>query len=73
MRRLAIIDHAEHSLYIEDINEEILEGQYGGDEQLYIDAHYDMEDYSWDYIVDTTYIPEFATPEDCVAIDFNKL
>jgi hypothetical protein len=58
MRRLAIINHTNHTLYVEDINEEILEGQYGGDEQLYIDENYNLEDYSWDYIIDAQYFPE---------------
>ena len=58
MRRIAITDHKNHSLMVEDINEEILEGQYGGDEQLYIDENYNLEDYSWDYIIDAQYFPE---------------
>ena len=29
MRRIAIIDHNEHDLIIEDINEEVLEKEYG--------------------------------------------
>jgi hypothetical protein len=58
MRRIAIIDHKNHSLMVEDINDEILEGQYGGDEQLYIDESYSLEEYSWDYITDAQYFPE---------------
>lgn len=58
MRRIAIIDHKSHTLYVEDINDEILESQYGGDEQLYIDENYNLEDYSWDYIIDAQYFPE---------------
>ena len=58
MRRLAIINHTNHTLYVEDINDEILESQYGGDEQLYIDENYNLEDYSWDYIIDAQYFPE---------------
>ncbi len=56
--RIAIIDHKSHALYVEDINDEILEGQYGGDEQLYIDENYSLEEYSWDYITDAQYFPE---------------
>lgn len=59
MRRIAIIDYTNHTLFVEDINEEILEGQYGGDVQLYIDAHYYTENYSWDWIIDAEYIREF--------------
>jgi hypothetical protein len=59
MRRIAIIDHASHELMIEDINEQELENQYGGDEQKYIDDNYTFEgDYSWDWITDTQYFPE---------------
>lgn len=69
--RIAVIDHESHTLYVEDINDEILEGQYGGDEQLYIDDNYNLKDYSWDYIVDTQYIPEGdKTP---VEINFEDL
>ena len=46
MTRIAIIDHDEHRLYVEDIPEDILENQYGGDEQKYIDDNYDIENYS---------------------------
>ena len=59
MRRIAIIDHASHELMIEDINEQVLEDQYGGDEQKYINENYTFEgDYSWDWITDTQYFPE---------------
>jgi len=57
MERLAIIDHDRHKLYIEDIDEDVL-AELGGDEQKYIDENYKLENYSWDYIVDTEYIPE---------------
>lgn len=71
MRRLAIIDHDNHALYIEDINEEILEGQYGGDEQLYIDDNYSLKNYSWDWITDAQYFLEFEkTP---IEINFEDI
>lgn len=71
MRRLAIIDHENHALYIEDINEEILEGQYGGDEQLYIDDNYSLKNYSWDWITDAQYFLEFEkTP---IEINFEDI
>lgn len=69
MRRIAIIDHTNHTLFVEDVNEEILEGQYGGDEQTYIDDNYTFEgDYSWDWITDAEYISEFE--KDPVEINF---
>lgn len=71
MKRLAIIDHGNHALYIEDINEEILEGQYGGDEQLYIDDNYSLKNYSWDWITDAQYFLEFEkTP---IEINFEDI
>ena len=71
MRRLAIIDHDEHELFIEDINEQELEEKYGGDEQKYINDNYDMEHYSWEWIVDAQYFPEGES--DPIDIEFTEL
>ena len=58
VERLAIIDHATHILYIEDVDEDKLALFYGGEEEQYIEANYHFEyGYSWDYIVDAQYIP----------------
>lgn len=63
--RICIIDHAEHGIFIEDIPNDILESQYGGDEQKYIDDNYNLSnDYSWDYIVDAQYIGASGNPYD---------
>ena len=70
MIRVAIIDHEYHSLYVEDIDEEILNDKYGGSEQNYIEDNYDLRDYSWDYIVDSTYFPKQFDPID---INYDKL
>ena len=72
MRRIAIIDHNEHDLIIEDINEEVLEKEYGGDEQKYIDDHYDIENYSWYWITDSYYLPD-DNYGDLMEVDFSKL
>lgn len=60
MTRIAIIDHAAHELYIEDINDEVLNAEpYNGNEQAYIDDNYTFEEgYSWDYIVGANYVGE---------------
>jgi hypothetical protein len=71
MRRIAIINHTNHTLFVEDINEEILEGQYGGDEQMYIDDNYSLKDYSWDWIADSRYISEFD--KDPIEINFEDI
>jgi len=71
MTRIAIIDHNEHRLYVEDIPEDILENQYGGDEQKYIDDNYDIENYSWDYITEGLFLP--AGESDFCDIDFDTI
>ena len=71
MTRIAIIDHDEHRLYVEDIPEDILESQYGGDEQKYIDDNYDIENYSWDYITEGLFLP--AGESDFCDIDFDTI
>ena len=66
MTRIAIIDHADHRLYVEDINNDVLNAEpYEGDLQAYIDDNYTFEgDYSWDYIVGATYEGENDGPYD---------
>ena len=63
MERLVIIDHAAHTLFIEDVADEQLK-KYNGEEEAYIRDNYTFEgDWSWDYITDIEYIPEDdATP-----------
>ena len=69
--KIAIIDHESHTLYVEDINDDILQGQYGGDGQLYIEDSYTLGNYSWDWITDTQYFPEDdKTP---VEVNFEEL
>jgi len=70
--RIAILDHSSHELLVEDINEQELENQYGGDEQKYIDDNYTFEgDYSWDWITDTQYYPEGESVP--MEVDFAEL
>ena len=66
MARIAIIDHSAHELYVEDINDGVLNAEpYNGDEQAYIDDNYTFEgDYSWDYIVGSSYEGENNGPYD---------
>lgn len=72
MRRIAIIDHSEHTLFVEDIDEDVLENDYNGDEQAYINDTYTFEgEYSWDYIVDAEYFTtDDKTP---IEIDFDEI
>ena len=71
MERIAIIDHETHTLFIEDIDEDILEKKYGGEEEAYIKDTYDLSDnWSWEYIVHTEYIP---IDDDPIAVEFEDL
>ena len=71
MERLAILDHAAHKLYIEDVTDEMLQ-PYNGSEEDYIKDNYTFEgDFSWEYIVGAEYYPTTdPTPMD---IDFDTL
>lgn len=71
MKRICIIDHNEHELLVEDINEQELQEKYDGDEQKYIDDNYDLENYSWDWISDTQYFPEGESSP--IEVDFKDL
>ena len=66
MTRIGVIDHSTHELYVEDINDGLLNAEpYNGDVQAYIDDNYTFEgDYSWDYIVDSSYEGENDGPYD---------
>ena len=59
MERIAILDHENHRLIIEDISDKDLE-KYNGEEEAYIRDNYDLnpDDYSWDYITDIEYLQE---------------
>ena len=59
MERLAIIDHNTHTLFVEDVSDEIL-AKYHGEEEDYIKDNYpSLDNFSWDYIVSAQYIPDY--------------
>ena len=63
MERIAIIDHAHHRLFIQDISDEELK-KYNGEKEAFIKDNYgDLEEgkWSWDYIIS---IEHFAEGED---------
>ena len=60
MERIVIIDHDEHELYIEDIPDEILDAPEWNGEEDYIRKNYDVENFSWDFVVGSYYYPEDA-------------
>lgn len=58
MTRIAILDHENHTLMIQDITDEEL-AKYDGSEQAYIEDNYTLEgEYSWDYITGIEYFPQ---------------
>lgn len=59
MERIAIISHDSHTLFIEDVDETLLQEKYNGEEEAYIKDNYCISDnFSWDYITSTQYIPK---------------
>lgn len=62
MERIAIIDHDNHRLLIEDVDEEILNAKYGGEEEAYIKYNYELGNFSWDFITETKYYPKDGDP-----------
>ena len=70
MRRLAILDHADHTLMVEDVNDADIEA--AGGEEEYIKKNYTFEgDFSWDWIVDAEYYAEGES--DPIEIDFDEI
>ena len=71
MIRIAIIDHSTKYLFVEDIDEETFEKEYGGDGEKYIKTNYDLSDkWTWDIIEQTEYIP---IDDDPIIVDFEDL
>lgn len=69
--RLAIIDHENHRLFIEDVDLDILEKNYHGEEEDYIKDNYTLSDnFSWEWIVVTEYTP---IDEDTMDVEFTDL
>ena len=72
MERIAIIDHEHHRLFVEDIDEELLNEEYNGEEEAYIKDNYTFDgEWSWDFIVGAEYFP--CDCLDPVEIDFEGL
>lgn len=72
MTRVAIIDHESHRLIVEDIDDEVLNASYNGDEEAYIKDMYTFDgEWSWDYIVEAEYYP--MDYDDPIEIDFDSL
>jgi len=70
MTRLAIICHETHTLFVEDVEDSEIE-KAGGEEE-YIKENYSTQHFSWDYIVDSEYIPN-DDDKDPYEIDFEDM
>lgn len=71
IERIVIINHSSHRLYVEDIDMNVIEKDYNGNEEDYIRDTYNLsDDWTWDYIVDAQYIPLDSDPID---IPFEEL
>lgn len=70
MERIAILDHDNHILIVEDIPDEILDASEWDGEEAYIRDNYDVENFSWEYITEAQYLPNYDTP---IEINFEDL
>lgn len=69
---LAIIDHKEHQLFIENADNNEIETKYKGEEEAYIRSKYGFGDddlFSWEYL--TEQIEIFGAKINDILIHFN--
>lgn len=65
IEKIAIIDHYFHNLFIEDIDTDLLEEKYHGEEEEYIKDNYTFYgEWSWDYVNSISYYPLDDDPRD---------
>lgn len=69
--RLAIINHATHTLFVEDVEESEIEAAGGEEEFILENYNVQKDEFSWDYIVDAEYIPN-DDDKDPYEIDFEN-
>jgi len=71
MKRIAVIDRETHTLFVEDIDESILNEDYNGNVEDYIKDNYNLSDnWVWEHIVRTEYVPIDGDP---IAVNFRDL
>ena len=68
--RIVIIDHDTHQVFIEDIDTDILNEKYNGEEEDYIKDNYVLENWSWDFVANIVYIPVEGDPIDVEPADY---
>lgn len=56
---IAILDHESHSLFIDEVDTDLIEQKYNGEEEAYILDNYELgEFWTWNYV---TNIQRFTT------------
>ena len=70
VERLAIIDHDNHRLLIEDVDMDILNEKYNGEEEDYIKDNYELgENWEWEWVVVIEFFPVEGDPIDVEPTD----
>ena len=68
--RIVIIDHENHTAFIEDIDTKVLDEKYAGEEEAYIKDNYALgENWSWDYVTEV----EMIVAQDFDPIDLDDM
>lgn len=69
--RIVILDHESHSVFIEDIDMDMIDSLYDGEEERYILSKYKLGEYwTWDYITSIQYIDDKNQPHE---IDIDEI
>lgn len=68
--RIVIIDHETHQVFIEDIDTDILNEKYDGEEEKYIRDNYVLYNWSWDFVTNIVYFPAEGDPIDVEPADY---
>lgn len=72
MKRIAILDHDSHCLFVEDVSNDTLKNHYNDDMKAYIEDSYTFNGaYSWEYINDAEYLREEDKMP--IEIDFDEI
>ena len=64
MLRIAILDHDKRKLFVEEINDDLLNKVYGDNIERYIKYNHSIANYSWEYISRAIYVNENNTSID---------
>ena len=72
IERIAIIDHDNHRLMIEDVDMDLVNRSYNGEEEAYILDNYELgEHWTWEWVTVTEYFP--VEDGDPIEVEFTEL